>query len=445
MRKDLQSIVDTHEKPFLIIDAESKIVAANAAFLSAYQTSLSEVLGQNCYQVTHGSDRPCYESGEECPLQRVMETGRPHSCLHIHEHEDKGHHVHQVRVKGFPLRLADGNLYLGEVMEEIAVQAEDKHDDCMTGRSPGFLSVLESMQKGAKSDAPILLQGETGTGKELAAKFIHEHSLRSEGPMMTLDCTVLTRELVESELFGHEKGAFTGSVGDRHGLFKLADGGSLFLDEIGELPAELQTKLLRVLESGEFRRVGGSSLIRSDVRIICATNRDLKQEVERGRFRQDLYYRLAILTVRIPALRERSEDIPALVEVLLKRIQRPGQPLLKISPEAMRLLQAYPFPGNIRELRNILQAAASQVSGPVIEASLVARLIGLPKPSGAGELPEPSAGMPVDSGTSSLQEVERAHLGRLVDQFGDNRTAIAEALGVSVRTVYRKLNRYGLR
>ncbi len=179
MRKDLQSFVETHEKPFLVIDSESRIVAANAAFISAYQTSLEEVLGQNCCQVTHGSERPCYEAGEECPLQRVLETGRPHSCLHVHAHEDKGHHVHQVRVKGFPLRLADGSSYLGEVMEEIAVHPADHDADCMIGRSPAFLAALESMQKWAKSDAPVLIQGETGTGKELAAKFIQEDRVRS--------------------------------------------------------------------------------------------------------------------------------------------------------------------------------------------------------------------------------------------------------------------------
>jgi len=455
MRRDLQSIVETHEKPFLIIDRSSRILAANQAFLDAYRVSLSDVVGQLCHTVTHGSDRPCHEAGEECPLQRVAETGQPYSCLHIHAHEGTDREVHHVRVKGYPIRLADGNLYLGEAMEEIAVRNAGEDADCMIGRSSVFLATLEAMKLAARSDAPVLLQGETGTGKELAAKFIHEQSSRAARPLMTLDCTVLTEALAESELFGHERGAFTGSVGDRQGLFKLADGGTLFLDEIGELPKALQTKLLRVLESGEFRRVGGNRTIRCDVRIICATNRDLRGEVADGNFRQDLYFRLACLTVQIPALRERREDIPDLAEMLLKRIQRPGQPLRRVSAEALKVLQRYDFPGNIRELKNVLQAASAHTDGPVIGADPVARLTsGVSGPASKGEVADVAPGGDAVGGDSqaanaregsALQELERAHLEQLVERYAGDRAAIARSLGVSVRTVYRKLNRYGLR
>jgi len=445
-KEDLQSFANTHEKPFLVIDRNSRIAAANGPFLQAYKTTLSEVLDQPCYKVTHGNERPCHEMGEECPLKTALETGEAHSCLHIHAHYDQGEHVHHVRVKGYPMTLSSGEFYMAEIMEEIAVRNAQEDADCLVGSCQTFLSALEAMQLAAKSSAPVLIQGETGTGKELAAKFIHQHSSRAKGPLLTLDCTVLTETLVESELFGHERGAFTGSVGDRQGLFKLADGGTLFLDEIGELAKPLQSKLLRVLESGEFRRVGGSTTLRSDVRIICATNRNLAQEVARGDFREDLYYRMNCLTVELPPLRRRREDIPELATMLLKRIQRPGQQLFKVTGEALELLQDYDFPGNIRELKNILHAASALAIGSVIDQQPIRKLIS-DRSSGAATPASPSHSTETDVGnaTRSLKEVEKNHLMRLLKRYHGSRSAIAKALGISERTVYRKLNRYGLR
>jgi transcriptional regulator with GAF, ATPase, and Fis domain len=294
-----------------------------------------------------------------------------------------------------------------------------------------------------------LVQGETGTGKELAANFIHQNSARSKAPFLTLDCTVLTETLVESELFGHERGAFTGSVGDRQGLFKLADGGTLFLDEIGEMPKQLQTKLLRVLESGEFRRVGGNRTINSDVRIICATNRNLSEEVQAGNFRGDLYYRAACLSVRLPSLRERREDIPGLIDFFLKRIRRPGQPCLSITPEAVAELQEYDFPGNVRELKNILQAAATHADAAPIDVSLIAKIMSRrappPLPPVAASKTPPAGASTARRSSVSLQEVERAHIRELLERYQGNRAAVAKALGVTERTVYRMLKRYNLR
>jgi len=449
-KADLQSIAETHERPFLIIDKDSRIVAANQAFLTAYGASLDEVLDRPCYEVTHDNPRPCHEMGEECPNQYILETGEPHTCLHIHTHYDQGRHVHHVRVKGFPLRLGDGGEYYGELFEELAVRPEDGEDrHCMVGSSKAFLASLEAMKLAARSNAPVLIQGETGTGKELAASFIHRSSPRASGPFLTLDCTVLTETLVESELFGHARGAFTGSVGERQGLFKLADGGTLFLDEIGELPKSLQIKLLRVLESGEFRRVGSDRPIRSDVRIICATNRNLAVEVQKGNFREDLYYRLACLTVNLPSLRERREDVPELAALMLKRIPRTGERVLSLTDSAAEALMGYDFPGNVRELRNILQAASAHATGSAIDRDLIERTLrGLPLASVAVTLHPPSPPGPertvANGGTASLQDMERAHLQRLLDLHGGDRRAMAAALGVSLRTVYRKLNRYGL-
>jgi transcriptional regulator with PAS, ATPase and Fis domain len=451
-KADLQAIAETHERPFLIIDKDSVIVAANRAFLKAYGASLPEILNRPCYEVTHKNPRPCYEMGEECPIQRIQETGEPHACLHVHTHLDRVEHVHQVRVKGFPLRFEDGDLYYGELFEELAVHTGPEEDpQHMIGSSTAFLASIENMKKVAGSDAPVLIQGETGTGKELAASFVHRNSRRANGPFLTLDCTVLTETLVESELFGHARGAFTGSVGDRQGLFKLADGGTLFLDEIGELPKPLQTKLLRVLESGEFRRVGSDTPIRTDVRIVCATNRDLAMEVRNGAFREDLYYRLACLTVQLPSLRERREDIRDLSELMLHRSTRNGELALSLTEGAIETLKAYDFPGNVRELRNILQAASAHANGVVVDRSLIERTIsGSPMAVLSKAQPEPAAGERPATPTgnppcnASLQDVECEHLKHLLRVHGGDRAAIAESLGVSVRTVYRKLKRHRL-
>ena len=451
---DLQSFVETHDRPFLIVDSDNRIVAANKAFLAAYGATLERVLNRTCHEVTHDNPRPCHEMGEECPKQYIQETGKPHTCLHVHTHYDEGRHVHQVRVKGFPLHFGQqqGSTYYGELFEELAVQPDgdgDRH--CMVGSSKPFLSSLEAMKVAAGSEAPVLIQGETGTGKELAAHFVHRNSSRTNRPFLTLDCTVLTKALAESELFGHVRGAFTGSVGERQGLFKLADGGTLFLDEIGELPKSLQSKLLRVLETGEFRRVGSDRPEHTDVRVICATNRNLASEVQNGRFREDLYYRLACLTVSLPSLRQRRDDIPALAELMLRRFMRPGEPLLSLSDGALKALAAHDSPGNVRELRNILQAVAAHADGTrITRAQIEQTLAGQPVitstpiPAGtSAQQQQPRPAEPVRS--EALADLERTHLAHLLNTHAGDLTAVASALGVSLRTVYRKLNRYGLR
>jgi len=449
-KADLQSIAETHGRPFIITDEDYRIVAANRAFLAAYGASLEQILNRTCYEVTHGNPRPCHELGEECPNQHIKKSGKPHTCLHVHTHFDNGRHVHHVRVKGFPLRFEDGERYYGEVFEELVVREERRDDNTMVGSSEAFLASLEAMRLGARSNAPVLIQGETGTGKELAAQFIHRSSSRAKGPFLTLDCTVLTETLVESELFGHVRGAFTGSVGERQGLFKLANGGSLFLDEIGELPKVLQTKLLRVLETGEFRRVGSDHSERTDVRIICATNRKLAVEVQQGRFREDLYYRLACLTVDLPALRERRDDIPALAGLMLQKCLRPGDMLLKLTDDAIGALMVHDYPGNVRELRNILMAAAAGVDGTRIGRGDIERVIGSQPLFRVVKAPASTEGSSVAREAiaapgESMEEVERAHLRRLMASHEGNLPAVAAALGVSLRTVYRKLNRYDLR
>jgi PAS domain S-box-containing protein len=464
---NLQSIAETHEQPFVIIDEDARIVAANRAFLLAHGARLEEVLHRYCWEVTHHSTRPCHELGEECPNEYIRRTGRPHACLHVHTHRDAHQRVQQVRVKGFPLDLGDGRRLYAELFEELSTGGGEGDDEqssepLMLGSSPAFLASLEQMQAAARSGAPVLIQGETGTGKELAARFVHRNSARAAGPFQTLDCTVLTDGLVASELFGHARGAFTGSAGARQGLFKLADGGSLFLDEIGELPMGLQAKLLRVLESGEVRPLGSDRNQRTDVRIICATNRDLRLEMQHGNFRPDLYYRLACLGVHLPSLRERREDIPELARYLLGRLSRHGGRRSYLSDGAISALMAHDYPGNIRELRNILHAAAAQGDSSIVHRAAVTAVLGVfgsGAAAGCAPVPQPTprpavaprveraneTDAPARGTTDSLEAIERDHLRRLLAQHNGSRTAVAAALGVSVRTVYRKLKRFELR
>jgi DNA-binding NtrC family response regulator len=319
----------------------------------------------------------------------------------------------------------------------------------VVGGSGIFRQVLGKLRLAAASAAPVLLEGATGTGKELAAGYIHRHSERAHGPFVTLDCTTLGEDLFESEVFGHERGAFTGSVGERQGLFEQADGGTLFLDEIGEMPLSLQAKLLRVLESGEFRRVGGNVTKRADVRIVCASNRDLRDT--RG-FRQDLYFRIACVRLRMPSLAERVQDIPALAREFLLRIGATAQRSYRLTPDALALLQAHPFPGNIRELRNVLWVAAVHSDDglisahkidlalqvePIVDGTVAPGVLGVPPMPTASRQPAPAASL-------TLKDLEAQHMRDVLDTYSGNRRAVAAALKVSERTIYRKLRRYGL-
>jgi len=449
----LQSMVDSHEHPFVVIDRDYKIVAVNVAYEQVYGTARDWAVGRPCYKISHNNDLPCDVSGEECPHRQLFETGKSATCLHIH-YDDK-HRMHQVRVKGFPLEGPGGDLYLGELVEELS-PPEDRRlgGHRMVGSDRVFTACLEQLSMVAASDAPVLLQGETGTGKELAAAYVHQSSNRSGGPFLTMDCTVLTETLFEAEVFGHSRGAFTGSVGEKPGLFEQADGGTLLLDEIGELPASQQAKLLRVLESGEFRRVGGRKPRKSNVRIICATNRHLWEAVMNNTFREDLYYRIACLSVRLPSLRERLNDIPTLATNLLERVNHNMGRSFKLAPDAIDRLMSYHYPGNIRELRNILSVAATHGEQGSITGETIDRVIehlnrtreqfrkdpgtDAPPREAAGGIAEPAAS------TDSLQDIEARHIYDLLRRHAGNRKRVSAALGISERTLYRKLKRYGL-
>ena len=308
---ELQGLIDTHEQPFVVIDGSYRIVAANQRYCEAYGVTPAAIVGQHCHAVSHHSARPCHENGEHCPHQALFERGQAVEVLHTHFHADN--QPERTRIRGHRLKGPAGELYLGEQLFPLEADADSECNAMqMVGRSPAFLACVDNLARVAESEASILLFGESGVGKELAARFIHARSNRAGAAFIVINCAAVPETLFESELFGHERGAFSGSSGLKKGLFELADGGTLFLDEVAEIPLNLQAKLLRVLETGEFRRVGGTQTLTADVRLVSATNRRLLDEVDAKRFRLDLYYRLAGIDVTLPPLRERAADLPEL-------------------------------------------------------------------------------------------------------------------------------------
>ncbi len=305
----------------------------------------------------------------------------------------------------------------------------------LIGRSPCMEEVLELVRTVAASRSTALVTGESGTGKELVARAIHYNSPRKDGPFVTINCAALPRELIESELFGHEKGAFTSAIRQTRGRFELADGGTLLLDEISEIDLPLQAKLLRVLQEREFERVGGHEIIKVDVRIVATTNRDLPKEVQKGRFREDLFYRLNVIPIQIPPLRDRKDDIPALVAHFLEKYAREnGKTVAGISEKAMSLLMDYDWPGNVRELENAVERAVVICKEAQIDERHLPPDLSTRRPSEASE-----DGLRVGL---TVHEVERMLIFKTLDAHRGNRTAAARVLGISSRTLRNKLNEY---
>lgn len=435
------SLIDTHDAPFVLIDSDYRIVAANSAYCASHDIAPDEIVGRRCHEVSHHSARPCFEHGEVCPHRQVFDSGQ--ACEVVHVHYDPHNHVERVRLKGYPVRGADGSLYLGELISPIDPSEELGCADLrMVGRSAAFLKCIDKLSRLAESEAPILLYGESGVGKELAAQFVHEHSSRAAGPLVAVNCAAIPDAMFEAEFFGYEKGAFTGCLGRKAGYLEQAHGGTLFLDEVGDIPLPMQPKLLRAIESGEFRRLGGSGICKADARLVSATNRDLLELVDHGRFRQDLYYRVAGLDVVLPTLRERREDIPELARFILDRLSAQSGRPYRLGRDAAAVLMDYDFPGNVRELRNILSKAAALSANGLIRAAQIALrgpLTGVAAPPAA--VPR-DADAPVRP--QRLEDLERQQIRELLDRHGGHRRRAADALGISERTLYRKLRCYGL-
>jgi len=424
---ELLGLLDSHDEPAVLLDPDYHILAANVAYRRVY----GEVgRGHKCFQVSHGYTVPCDQAGESCPLKGSLETGQAQRVLHLHQTPRGEEHVD---VETRPIPGADGHVrYVLEIMRQSKVASARPSAEKLVGRSSAFNHMLGLVQRVAPSEAAVLLLGETGTGKELVAQALHELSPRHTGPFVAVECAGLTDTLFESELFGHERGAFTGATSLKVGLVEAARGGTLFLDELGDIPLGMQVKLLRLLETGTFRRVGGIEPQKADFRLVCATHRDLEALVRAGEFREDLYYRISVFPIHLPTLRERREDLSLLAEALLARI--PSARDKRLGRDALAMLRDYPFPGNIRELRNLLERASLLADDREIEARHLA--LGPHQTRQENLCPESGEIIPLD-------DLEGRYLRQVSARYRGERRELARLLGVSERTLYRKLE--GLR
>ncbi|WP_096366302.1 sigma-54 interaction domain-containing protein [Thiohalobacter thiocyanaticus] len=436
IRPSCEQIIDIMPNPFVVIDGDFNIVAANRSYRERYGVESDQIVGRKCHQVSHHSDEPCSHHGEHCPLEEVFNRRQATQVMHIH-YDGNGREEY-VQLHASPLLDDDGRVrYIGETIFPVAAP-DATTDTLLVGRSRPLLRMTSLLQRVAPTQTTALLLGESGVGKEEVAKYIHHYSRRANGAFIVVDCGALGESLIESELFGYEKGAFTGAAQRKKGLFEAANGGTLFIDEVGELPLPLQTKLLRVLESGQIRRIGGTDYIDVDVRIITATNRDLQRMVAAGEFRQDLYYRLSAFPVYVPTLRERKDDIPQLAEHFLAGMEGADRHL-PLSAEVIEALLDHDYPGNVRELRNIIERAAILAADDMIRPEhIVFEDTQTPIDT---QVPSHRTDTLLSrrSGRLSAQDVMSA-----LDRANGHRARAAGLLGVSERTLYRYISKLKL-
>lgn len=423
--EDLSRFVNAFPEPMIALGADYTILAANPAYRLAFSIPGQDFVGRKCHEVSHNNPVPCDQVGETCPLAMVMETGSPQKAFHIH-HSPNGRTFVDVEVMAVDTP-GEGSATFFERFSPTSVAHPDPDVDGLIGESVPFTSMLALIHRVAPQEAAVLLLGETGTGKELVSHAIHALSKRSKKPFIAVDCSGLAENLIESELFGHEKGAFTGAHSRKIGLVETARGGTLFLDEIGDIPLPVQVKLLRLLETNLFRRVGGVDPLKADIRLISATHRNLKKMVHDGEFRQDLYYRINIFPIAIPTLRERNADIPVLVRAILGRITRKQT---RVSPEAMRALVSYRYPGNIRELRNILERAVILSDGEEITPDHLPEITEPQTPDSDGN---------VFRDLLPIRAIEDRYLSWALERRKNDLPGLARELGISVRTLYRRI------
>jgi len=384
-------------------------------------------------------------------VRRALSLSNPPVCIVMTAYGSIENAVQAMQAGAYhyvtkPVNLDELELVINRALDSRRVEAENvnlrKQIDQkyglenIIGESVSMRQVFETIQQVAPSRATVLITGATGTGKELIAKAIHNLSPRKNGPFIAVHAAALPTSLLESELFGHEKGAFTGAVERRAGRFELADGGTLFLDEVGELEPQIQVKLLRVLEERAFERVGGAKTLQVDVRLVAATNKDLKKLVSEGKFRDDLFYRLSVVTVDLPPLRERRDDIPLLVKSFLDEFSREnGKQVHELTPEAMNLLLAYDWPGNVRELRNAIEQ--------MVVLARTERLTVRDVPAAIRDGADLTKINVVRAGMT-VEDAERQLIVQALKETNGNRTKAAQRIGISRRTLHRKLKEYGL-
>lgn len=430
-------LLNSYSEPALLLDREYRIVGFNLAYQQLYSAAQTTI-GRLCYEISHGNEKPCSAYGYPCPLEVVKQLGRSERALHIHE-TPEGKRYMDVEV--LPVLAENGVVeHYIEIVRPISFASAFPVPVGLVGTSPAFRRIVEMILRVAPHPFPVLLEGETGTGKELVARAIHEASPRKHGPFVPVECSGLTENLFESELFGHKKGAFTGAYEQKAGLVETASGGTLFLDEVGEIPLREQVKLLRVIETLNFRRVGDTQPRLADFRLICATNQDLYAMLQRGAFRPDLYFRISAFPLHLAPLRERVEDIAPIAQAILSRV--PGLETMLLDARVLDYLQSYLFPGNIRELQNMLERAALLTNDNTL------RIEHFPhhdEDDGKNN-PMPATGQPGAGGGDMddleilpLKEVERRYLSYALTKYPKDRAKLAKSLGISLRTLFRKL------
>jgi len=436
---DVSAILECLPDPAIVLSRDYQILQANAAYQALYGTDVAGG-SHRCYQVSHHYNVPCDQAGESCPLKQSMDTGENTKVLHIH-HTPRGEEY--VNVEMWPVKDPhSGDVrYFIEIMHPSSIASATGAASGPVGRSRAFQHTLSLVTRVAPSDATVMLLGESGTGKELLAETLHRLSGRSGGPFVPVECTGMPEALFESELFGYIKGAFTGATHDKPGLVEAAAGGTLFLDEVGDIPLAEQVKLLRLLETRRFRRVGSTEWRDTDFRLVCATHRDLTAMVQAGEFREDLYYRLNVFEINIPPLRERREDIAPLIQSMVSRLAS-GR-TIEFSESALATLERYQFPGNVRELRNLVERAVLLADDGVVKTEHFPDAVR--NASQRRNHTRPPQEQPDNIGTTAepelipLADVEKNYLRQIAARHRGDRKSLAAALDISERALYRKL------
>ena len=425
--------METHDVPFAIINSHLRIVAVNQAWELASGISRTRVLGY-----------PCCDGGGDCRHQQLFKTLAPYAGVYpgIGPGEEAARGMFSVR--GYPLINHDSGVLLGEALRPISRPSDEADTVKMVGNSAEFKALKARLAQASRIPAPVMLLGETGTGKELAAEYLHGCSTHAAAQLVVVDCTILGEDLFESELFGHEKGAFTGATMAKKGLFEIADNGTIFLDEIGELPLSQQAKLLRVLETGKFRRVGGTTTLSSQVRVICATHRNLAEMVSLGRFREDLFYRLSVFPIKLPSLRERGQDIPVIVDFFLQKMAQSTGISYTLTRDALVKLVSHKWPGNIRELKNCLQLAVGLSQNELIRAEDIHFMESQILESGKNPAIEAPPRVVLPNTLNEIEKLEAEYILNLQEKFDGSRRMMAAEMNISERTLYRKLIKLNL-
>ena len=425
-------ILDSIADGVFTVDEDWRITSFNRAAERITAVPREEAVGRRCCDVFHASICETH-----CALRQTRQTGRPIVNKAIYIVDSAGRRV-PISISTAILRDAGGRIIGGvetfrdlSVVEELRKELHGRYTvGDIIGRSRAMLQLFDILPEVADSDSTVLLEGESGTGKDLFARALHDASRRRDGPFVTVNCGALPDTLLESELFGYRAGAFTDARKDKPGRFALADGGTIFLDEIGDVSPAMQTRLLRAIEQREIEPLGGVESVRVDVRIVAATNKDLSRLVRKGSFREDLYYRVHVVALKLPPLRDRREDVPLLVEHFVERFSRlQGKDIAGVSADVMAVLMAHDYPGNVRELENIIEHAFVLCRAALIERRH------LPSPlAGGGRQPQGATppGM-------TLHDLEAVHIADAIRRHGGNRTAAARELGINPSTLFRKV------